>query len=60
MAFSLITTLAVIDKIQDSYEEGYKDGQVDALTGKIKYHKVENEDKELVWEEIEDEQNTPV
>lgn len=29
----------------------YKQGQIDALNGKIKYEKRENEDGELVWEE---------
>jgi len=60
IAFLFVIGCAILDKIDSSYDDGYKQGQVDALLGKIKYHKVENEDKELVWEEIEDEQNTPV
>ena len=33
-------------------EEIYKEGQVDALTGKIKYELIENTDKTKKWEKI--------
>jgi hypothetical protein len=45
MAF---TILVVIGK----YKEGYKDGQVDAINGKVKYELKENEDKTTEWVEI--------
>lgn len=35
-----------------AFEEGYKQGQIDALTGKVKYELSKNEDGELVWTEI--------
>jgi hypothetical protein len=34
------------------YDDGYKDGQLDALTGKVKYEKKENGLGEIVWTEI--------
>lgn len=33
------------------YYEGYQHGQIDALNGKIKFEKKENEDGETVWTE---------
>jgi hypothetical protein len=33
------------------FREKYKQGQIDALNGKIKYHKSFNDDGELVWKE---------
>ncbi len=32
--------------------EGYKQGQIDSLNGKIKYKKERNEDGEEVWTKI--------
>lgn len=37
-----------------TYVDGYKDGQVEALTGKVKYELVEHKDKTISWERIED------
>jgi hypothetical protein len=37
---------------KDKYKEGYKDGQVDAINGKVKYELKENEDKTTDWVEI--------
>jgi hypothetical protein len=33
-------------------KDHYRKGQIDALNGKIKYEKRENEDGETVWEKI--------
>jgi hypothetical protein len=35
-----------------NYNDGYKDGQVDAINGKVKYELKENEDKTTEWVEI--------
>lgn len=32
--------------------DGYKDGQIDALTGKVKYHLVVNPDSTREWKEV--------
>ena len=37
---------------QDKYENDYKRGQVDALTGNIKYELVTHEDMTRTWELI--------
>jgi hypothetical protein len=34
------------------YEDGYKDGQVSAINGKVKYKLEEQEDKTTDWVEI--------
>ena len=34
-------------------EKTYKQGQIDAINGKIFYEKIENEDKETIWSEID-------
>jgi hypothetical protein len=46
--FAALTILIVFSK----YEDGYKDGQVDAINGKIKYKLEEREDKTTDWVEI--------
>lgn len=47
--------LAVYDFNNSS--TGYKQGQVDALTGKVKYQLVENEDKTKEWKLIDRKEN---
>jgi len=39
---------------KDGYNEGYKDGQVDAINGDIWYELQTNEDGETVFEELEE------
>lgn len=31
------------------YKSGYRQGQIDALNGKVEYEKKENEDGEITW-----------
>lgn len=33
-------------------KQGYKQGQIDAINGNIKYHKVTHKDSTVTWEEI--------
>lgn len=35
------------------YKEGYKKGQIDAITGTINYEKVIHDNETVTWEEIE-------
>ena len=35
-------------------DKGYRQGEIDAINGKIKYEKHENDNKETVWREITD------
>lgn len=36
---------------EDGYREGYKQGQIDALSGSIEYELRENKDGSKTWEE---------
>jgi hypothetical protein len=47
-----IATVAIRDEHNAEATLPYRQGQIDALTGKVKYHLVEKENKEKVWEEI--------
>ena len=38
--------------VKSDIGEFYRRGQIDAINGKIKYKKCENDDKESVWREI--------
>jgi hypothetical protein len=49
--FSVISFLV---GMQDGWKQGYERGQIDALNGKVKYHKQENEDGEIIWEKEEE------
>ena len=40
--------------------KAYKQGQIDALTGKVKYELVEHDDGTRTWEEIEEEDQSDV
>lgn len=42
--------MAIPDKQKEKLK--YKEGQIDALNGKVKYELKENDDKEIVWEEM--------
>lgn len=39
-------------------DKGYKQGQIDALNGKVKYKKEKNQDGETVWMEIKRKEQT--
>lgn len=51
----LTLILNIFSEHTDFYANGYKQGQVDAITGKIKYSLVKQDDNTLVWEEIKGE-----
>jgi len=36
------------------YKEGYKEGQIDALIGNIRYEKVVQENESIIWEKMEE------
>jgi ABC-type dipeptide/oligopeptide/nickel transport system permease subunit len=38
--------------LQSGFSSGYKRGQIDALSGKIKYELVQHDDKTVTWEEV--------
>ncbi|MCP3924531.1 MAG: hypothetical protein GY714_18310 [Desulfobacterales bacterium] len=49
----IVTSSAIISVV--SFGQGHKQGQIEALTGTIKYHLVTHEDQTVTWEEIEGE-----
>lgn len=48
----LVVMFFMILVISIANNKGYKDGQIDALTGNIKYELIENERKEMYWKKI--------
>ena len=50
LLFSAVLLIGM--RIFSLIDKGYKQGQIDALNGKIFYEKTENEDKEIVWTKI--------
>jgi len=38
--------------VGDYYEDGYKQGQIDAVNGEIRYGLVEQDDGETLWQRI--------
>jgi len=54
--FIIIVTIIVYLSLMgfNLYDIGYENGQIDALTGKIKYELVEHLDKTKAWEKIKD------
>ena len=50
----IVAVLVVFLAIQ-SFQVGYRLGQLDAIRGKIKYHLVTREDSSRTWQEIEGE-----
>ena len=44
--------MAIVVIIKDTKEEGYKQGQIDALSGNPKYELGKNEHGETVWKKI--------
>uniref|UniRef100_A0A6M3IU41 Uncharacterized protein n=1 Tax=viral metagenome TaxID=1070528 RepID=A0A6M3IU41_9ZZZZ len=55
---AILTVLTIVGYIFwmcfDIYDIGYKYGQVDSLTGKVKYELVEHLDKTKEWKKIKD------
>lgn len=45
---------SIITAKKQGSEDGYKQGQIDALQGKIKYRLSKNENGEEVWTKIEE------
>ena len=59
MGLLLISTtflifVGVIAIKTNSSNQGYKQGQIDALTNIIKYEKTEHQNQTITWEKIED------
>jgi hypothetical protein len=53
--FFFVTFLGMVAYvIYANYHEGYKKGQIDALSGNVKYELKENEQGETTWQEIKD------
>lgn len=54
---SILMTLLIIVCISIAIfifiKAAYKDGQIDALTGNVKYELIENEKKEMYWKKID-------
>ena len=51
IATSLVFGAIFLVSFGPIYNEGYKKGQIDALTGNVKYVLIEKETKEKVWME---------
>ena len=52
--FAGIILTMIIDNV---FREPYKHGQIDALTGNIKYELIENSDSTKTWERINEPKN---
>jgi len=49
-----LATLFLLLIVGADYEGGYRDGQIDAINDKVKYHLVDQPDKTRKWELIEE------
>lgn len=48
----LLGIIVIFEKDTTPYINGYKQGQVDAISGKSNYHKVTQKDFSITWEKI--------
>lgn len=49
---ALIVTIIIVFGVTDVRDLAYKNGQIDAMTGKIQYHLIVNSDSTKEWEKI--------
>lgn len=53
-AMFILSVYSIITVKKQGLEDGYKQGQIDAMQGKIKYRLSRNENGEEVWTKIEE------
>lgn len=49
---NIIMLIVIFIAVRAGYYEGYKKGQIDSMTGKIKYKLVEYPDGEKLWTRV--------